>query len=312
MRASRGTVQRAASAAVAIMAASGLGLSAMAGGAGAAAPGPRICAGTPKVPGVLAAGTYRGAVVRGLCAVNAGHVHVIGTLLVTRGSAMIAAFGRNDKTHHGGSALTVTGDVIVGRGGTLVLGCKANPGGTGFPCVDDPSKNRPTLTSVGRVSGNIVETAPLGVIVHNSVIGGGVTETGGGGGLSCTPPKAGAFAKFNSPVYSDYEDSSLGGDLRITGLKSCWLGVARVKVQGSASFTNDGLADPDAIEIIANHIQKNLACSGNSSVWDSTETSMTGNFPRAAEPNMVNGTRSGQCVLATPTTKGGSSGPGAF
>jgi hypothetical protein len=115
-----------------------------------------------------------------------------------------------------------------------------------------------------------------------------------------------------SPVYSDYEDSSDHGNLNVTGLKSCWLGVARVNVHGNVGFTNNKLADPDAIEIIANHVGKNLSCAGNSSVWDSTETSMTANFPRAPEPDAVHGKRSGQCVLSTPVTMGGPSGPGPF
>ena len=75
---------------------------------------------------------------------------------------------------------------------------------------------------------------------------------------------------------------------------------------------NNKLGDPDAIEIEANHVGKNLSCQGNSSVWDSHELSMTSNFPRGPSPNTVHGKRSGQCVLATPTTMGGPSGPGAF
>jgi hypothetical protein len=110
----------------------------------------------------------------------------------------------------------------------------------------------------------------------------------------------------------DYEDSTVGGNLGVSGLTSCWLGVARVHVHGNLSFTNDKLADPDAIEILGNHVGKNLSCAGNSSMWDSSELSLTANFPRRPDPNTVTGTRSGQCVLSTPVTQGGSSGPGAF
>lgn len=168
------------------------------------------------------------------------------------------------------------------------------------------------LTSFGRVSGNMIENAPLGVVVHNSAIGGNIKETGGGGGLSCVPPTSGPFARFKSPVYSDYEDSSVGGSLAISGLRSCWLGVARVKVHGNLSFTNNKLGDPDAIEILSNRVGNDLSCRGNTSVWDSREKSMTANFPRLPEPNTVRGKRSGQCVLSTPTTIGGPSGPGLF
>jgi hypothetical protein len=198
---------------------------------------------------------------------------------------------------------------VVGRGATVVLGCN---GHADFPCVDDPNMKHPTLRSSTDVSGSLIENAPLGVLVHNSFIGGSVTQAGGGGGLSCAPPKSGAFSKLMSPVYSDYEDNSVGRNVSITALHSCYLGVIRNHVGGSMSFLNDKLGDPDAIEIESNHIRKNLACFGNSSVWNSHELSMTANFPRAPEPNTVGRKRSGQCVLSTPTTMGGPSGPGPF
>jgi hypothetical protein len=254
-------------------------------------------------------GLYRsGVVVKGACAAKAGNAHVIGNLIVTKGSVLAAAWGLNARTHKGGSSLTVTGSIVVNQGATAVLGC--NP--TESPCIDEPNMKHPTLQSSERVTGSLIENAPLAVLVHNTTIGGSVTQVGGGGGLSCAPPKTGLFAAVMSPVFSTYEDSSVGGNVTISGLKSCWLGMARVHVGGSASFINDQLGDPDAIEIVSNHIHKNLSCSGNSAVWDSHELSMTANFPRGAEPNTVGGKRSGQCTLSTPTTQGGHSGPGPF
>jgi hypothetical protein len=293
---------------VPLIAATGIAL-ASAGAVASMAPaaGPFLCKGSFGKPGVLK-GTYpNGAIVKGVCSVKNGKAHVIGTLTVTNGAAFAAAFGRKH------SSLTVTGDLVVGRGATVVLGCKANPDGSGFPCIDDPNAmTHPTLTSHGVVTGSLIENSPLGVIVHNSTIGGSIKETGGGGGLSCAPPTSGPFAKLMSPVFSDYEDSTVGGNVGISGLKSCYLAVIRVNVHGNLGFTNNTLGDPDAIEIEADHVGKNLACRGNSSVWDSHETSRTSNFPRAPQPNTVHGKRSGQCVLSTPTTMGGPSGPGAF
>ncbi len=272
-------------------------------------PKPHTCLGTSKSPGVLAGSYPSGVLVKGVCGVNAGPAHVFGTLTLGPGSALAAAFGLNHRTHHGGSSLTVTGDLVVGRGATLILGCRVVAGGAGFPCLDEPNQKKPTLTSAERVSGNLIENAPLGVVVHNSLIGGNVKETGGGGGVNCTP--SGPFKAFMSPVYSDYEDSSVGGNLGITGLKSCWLGVARVRVHGNLGFASNKLADPDAIEILANHVGKNLSCVGNSSVWDSFDLTMNP-YPRQADPNTVHGKRVGQCVLASPATAGGPSGPGPF
>jgi hypothetical protein len=217
----------------------------------------------------------------------------------------------------------VTGNVVVDAGGFAILGCKSNPDGTGIACIDDHAKP-PTLRSHATVSGNVIANSPIGILIHNTTIGGSVKETGGGGGLSCAPPKTGVFAAVKSPVYSDIEDSGIGGNVTITNVKSCWLGLARDTVGGSVTVSGNTMGDPDAIEILASHITKNLSCSGNSHpaasppgaepVWDSGETSMTPGviFPRKPEPNTVGGSRSGQCVTATPTTLGGPAGPGAF
>jgi len=290
---------------------------AAAGAAVAPAAGPYVCSGQFKTPGLLK-GTYPdGVIVKGVCAVKSGKAQVIGTLHVTKGAALAAAFG----AHH--SSLTVTGDVVVDKGGFVILGCKANPDGSGIPCLDDHAKV-PKLRSHTVVTGNVIANAPVGILIHNTAIGGNLKETRGGGGLSCNVPKSGVFAAVKSPVYSDVEDSSVGKNLAITGLNSCWLGLARDKVGGSVTISHNTMGDPDAIEILASHIKKNLACTGNGHpaaeppgaepVWDSTETSMTPGviYPRIAEPNSVGGTRSGQCTVATPTTLGGPSGPGAF
>ena len=97
-------------------------------------------------------------------------------------------------------------------------------------------------------------------------------------------------------------------------MHSCWLGMARIHLGGTATFLNNKFADPDAIEIIANQIRGDLLCTGNSMVWDSADISPTPGvlFPRAPEPNKVGGTRFGQCRLASPTSQGGPLGPGPF
>ena len=188
-----------------------------------------------------------------------------------------------------------------------MLGC--NP--RSFPCIDD-NQHKPKLSSADRISGDVIETAPLGVLIHNATIGHDFTATGGGGGLSCTTPKTGPFAQFKSPVYSALEDSSVSGDAAFTGLESCWLGMARVHVGGNASFIDDKLADPDAIEIVLNHVDKNLSCHKTTARSGTAPSRPKQHFPAYAQPNTVSGKRSGQCVLATPVTKGGPSGPGPF
>lgn len=274
-------------------------------------PGPprpitQTCTGTPEAPGVLA-GVYEGDVsIEGTCAVNGGQAVVYGELTLRPGATLLAAFALNDKTGSGSSGLNVVGDVQVKDGAALLLGCEPEH----FACFDDPEPHHPTLSSQDSISGSLRADDPLGVVVHSSTIGGEVSQTGGGGGLTCEP--SGPFAAFKVPVYSDYEDTHIHGDLEVSGLTSCWLGIARVHIDGSLQLTDNQLADPDAIEIIANRVERNLTCQQNSRVWDSSEESESSIFPRIPGPNTVLGMRSGQCELASPSTEGGPLGPGPF
>ncbi len=272
-------------------------------GAGAAAAGPRVpCTGDlgnfPAGVGVLS-GSYAGnVVVSGACAVVAGPTVVAGNLTVAPGSTLLAAFGSG--------SLTVEGNVFVQSGATLVLGCLPSS----FPCFDDPfTGGVPTLSSQGSVAGNLIASQPLAVIVHNSTIQGHVTENGGGGGTSCAPP-GGIFSVLGFPAYSDYEDNTIGGSLNVSGLDSCWLGMARDQVGGNMLLTQNQLADPDGAEVISNTVSGNLICQQNSMVWDSADLS-NDLYPRLWEPNTVDGQRIGQCLVAPAISQGGPS-PGSF
>jgi hypothetical protein len=272
----------------------------------AAGPATHICSGTPTSPGVLA-GTYEAVRVVGACEVNAGPARVEGNLTVAPGAVLVAAFGLNDTTGTGHSHLSVGGNLRVEPGATLVLGCDPQS----FSCIDDNQSN-PTLFSAGDVDGSLIAEQPLGVLVHNTRVGGSVAQHGGGGGFNCTP--AGIFTLFNSPVYSAYEDSWIHGSVSVTGLSSCWMGLARLHVGGNVRVINDQLADPDGPEILSNHISGNLSCFHNSTTWDSSESTFGQNtlYPRTPHPNTVLDDRQGQCVLASPATQGGPSGPGPF
>jgi hypothetical protein len=260
--------------------------------------GPTTCSGTVDAPGT-AAGTISGNLqVSGVCFVDAGPLVVNGNLTVQPGAALIAAFGTT------GSDVTVNGNVYVKSGAAAILGC--NPESS--PCFDDDPSN-PTLTVTATVSGNLTSSQALGVIVHNATVGGNVEQHGGGGGFNCDP--SGVFAAFGSPAFSTYEDSSVGGNLNISNVTSCWMGTARVDIGGNASYANNQPADPDAIEIVSNHIHGNLSCQGNSMVWDSGD--LTDDLlPRVPQLNTVDGKRSGRCVLSSPMSPGGPLGPGPF
>jgi hypothetical protein len=267
--------------------------------AGAATTGSSAtCSGTPSAPGVLK-GTHSSVVVKGACFVNAGPAVVNGDLTVSPGSALIAAFGMHN------SSLSVKGNIYVRAGATAVLGC--NP--SNFPCIDDPNPNQPTLSSHVTVGLDLRSNQPLGVIVHNFSVAGDLIQTGGGGGINCRPQ--GVFKLFQSPVYSAYEVGSVGGDVRISSVHSCWMGVVQLQIGNTMVMYRNRLADPDAIEILANNITGNLICRGNSRTWDSAETG-NGLFPRQPQPNTVGRNRKGQCVLSSPTKPGGQPGPGPF
>jgi hypothetical protein len=268
---------------------------------------PHVCSGTLSAPGVLKGAYPDGVVVKGLCVVNAGKAHVTGKLVVTNDSVLGAAFGK----HH--SSLTVTGNLVLNSRAVAILGCKANPNGTGQACIDDQSKH-PTLTSHERILGSIMANSALGLIVHNSSIGNDIKDVGGGGGANCAVPKSGIFASFHSPVFSDLEDSSVGGGVAVNGLRTCWIGLARDTVARYVTININKTADPDAIEVLANHIGKSLSCANNRHpgpqpkgtlpIWDSADAG-SGLYPRVSEPNTVGGSRSGQCVKASPIKLGG-------
>jgi len=277
----------------------------------ASATGAPLCVGTPTSPGVLA-GNYRSGVsIVGVCAVNGGAAVIHGTLTLTPGSALVAAFALNDLKGKGTSRLTVLGNIDVSKDATLILGCEPQF----FTCRDDPNAaTGGTLSSHGIVRGAIDEDQPLGVVLHASTVNGNIHENGGGGGVTCVPPTTGIWAVIGSPPYSDYEDTTVHGDVAVSGLNTCWTGLARDPISGNLELRNNQLADPDGIEVLANHVSGNLVCHGNSFVWDSSEAnfSQTGLYPRTPEPNTVNGSRIGQCVLASPATQGGPPGPGPF
>jgi hypothetical protein len=242
--------------------------------------GTHVCSGTLSSPGVLS-GTASDVVVRGACAVNSGPAVVRGDLTVTAGATLVAAFGQ------GNSSLAVKGDVRVGKDATLVLGCIP----TSFPCIDDPNPNAPTLSSHGVVKGDLTSISPLGVIVHNSTLRGDVTEVGGGGGVTCdTTP--GVFALFQSPAYSDYEDNTIAGDLRVIGLRSCWFGALRETVRGDVVYAGNRFADPDASEVNSNVIRGDMSCFANVPAVQFGDASN-------GVSNQVRGFASGECSFHT-------------
>jgi hypothetical protein len=274
----------------------------LASGPAAAAGRPQTCSGVfnsgfPTGAGVLS-GTYTGNVtISGTCVVDAGPAVVDGNLTLLPGSTLVTAFSGE------GSSLTVNGNTLVQDGATLLLGCRTTGA---VPCLDDP-----TTPSHDTLSGNLIATQPLAVIVHNTTIQGHVSEHGGGGGATCGA-MPGVFSILKFPVYSDYAADSIAGGLDVSGLDTCFLGIESDQIGGNLLVLNNQNADPDGVEILTDTISGNLVCEQNSMVWDSgDQPPQFLLYPRTWRPDTVNGQRVGQCVVAPALTLGGPS-PGTF
>ncbi len=278
-----------------------LGLLACLGAAFAATAGPAsaagnaTCSGTELSPGTLA-GTYGNVTINGVCQVNGGPATVRNNLTITPGSALIAAFAQNDLTGTGSSSLTVDGNLTVQTGAVLVMGCEPDF----FPCFDDPNAGTGgTLTSSSTVQRNLASSNPAGVIVHATTIDGNLTESGGGGGLDPN-------CSFD---YVDYEDNVIGGNLAITGVQTCWLGMLRNKVAKNLTANNNTTLFPNGNELVSNTVARNISCVG-----DSPAPQFNGSSPgaTASSPNTVGHNASGQCgfdVLQPDPQSGGTLTP---
>jgi hypothetical protein len=254
---------------------------------------PAMCSGTDAAPGQLT-GTYpTGVIIWGDCWINAGVAQVDGNLTIAPGATLNGDFALNDQNHGvGTSALYVTGNIYIEGNGTLILGCE--PGHN--TCADSTS-----LNTLDVVSGSVLSSDPLGVVIHHSIIGGNFTELGGGGGLSCAPPAGGGFAFLQSPVYSDLEDNWINGDVTLAGLRTCWNGFLRNYIGGDVANLDNAYADPDANEVLANDIEGDVACAGNSPVVQYGDS--------GSSPNKVLGSASGECSFFSYQPNPAPSGP---
>jgi hypothetical protein len=262
-------------------------------------PPPNTCTGSLAVPGVLA-GTYKGDVtITGYCVVDGGRALITGDLTLAPGAALNATFALNDVAGSGTSSLLVRGDIKLGSGATLAMGCEP----IHSPCTDDPNAGTGgTLRGSNAVDGSLIAKGALGVLVHASRIKGSVRQTSGGGGLSCAPPTTGIFSLFGSPVFSDYEDNNISGSLRVLGIQSCYFGALRNKVHQNLTYNNNTLGDPDGSEVTSNVVLQDIGCSRNIPAVQFGDATM-------GAPNKVAQHASGQCSFKTLQPNPAPSGP---
>ena len=198
--------------------------------------------------GSIASGVYSNLNIAGTCFANAGSVTVQHNLTVLPGGNLVAISG--------GSDVAVGGHLDVHENGVLILGCEP----IHFICANDPDQTVGSLKTTDTVGGSLTAQNALAVIIHATTIGHNVSLIGGGGGVSCIPSPA----VGGGPPFSDFEDMTIGGNLTITGLRSCFLGVFRVIVTQNFKLNGSLNADPDGNELADNSIAHNLNCNGNS------------------------------------------------
>jgi len=231
--------------------------------------------------GSVAAGTYASLTITGFCSVDSGNVTVQHDLVLAPNAGL-------DATHFG-SNLNVGGNLIVETGGFLGLGC----GPEGAPCgTTNPADA--TNDTIGR---NLLADGALAMIVHHTRFNGNVVQTGGGGGVNCQ-----SLLSF-PPAFTTYEDNSIGGNVIVDGLRTCWDGFFRNNVGGNVNWDNnvtwDGTpettfqdtilhGDEDGNEITTNTISGNLNCFGN---FPAIQFGDSGGIP-----NTVAGKVHGQCT----------------
>ena len=251
--------------------------------------------------GIVPPGTYSSLLITGVCYAPAGTVLVKGNLTVAPGALLDGAASLGDPVASPVLPATVVvgGNVTVGRGAVLVLGCSPAGGCEGV--------------TYDRIGGNLTAIKAQAVLMQAVSIGGNVTVLGGGGGVLGGPPKSGGCFAAPSPApwsedpalsrgpngtpqYTDFEDSTVGGNLSVIGVRTCFLASFRDRVGGSITFAANATSDPDGMELGSNLVGGNLACFANVPAAQFGDS--------FAAPNMVHGSALGECgfnvVLRNP------------
>lgn len=258
--------------------------------------------------GNIPAGTYSSMIITGVCYMPAGKVVIRDNLTVAPG-ALLDAVTPGDPPANPllPATVLVGGNVRVGRGAVLALGCS-------------PSQGCHAVTP-DRIGGSVTATGALAVVFHAVSVRGSVFVLGGGGGAA---GGAGSGACFTSPIpapwsqdpalsnpttgspqFTDFEDGSIGGSLVVAGVKTCWLGSFRNQVGGSVTFAGDVTSDPDGMEVGSNLAGGSMICLANDPAVQYGDS--------GAAPNMVGRFAAGQCgfnvVLPNPAPEA-MEGPG--
>jgi hypothetical protein len=223
--------------------------------------------------GIIPAGTYSSIIVKGVCYMPAGTV-VIRHDLIIGPKALLDAVTPGDPPGNAQLPATVLvgGNVKVGKGAVLLLGCSPDQGCNGGVNYD-------------RIGGSLTGVGDLGIVVHSASIRGNVTLLGGGGGVAGDPASGACFdlmanpppAPWSadpalnppgnpsnaSPVFSDFEDTTIGGSYTVVGVHTCWLGTFRDTIGGNTTLVGNKTSDPDGNEVTTDRTGGNMVCLSN-------------------------------------------------
>lgn len=204
----------------------------------APSPAPYVCSG-----GAIASGSYSSLTVKGDCRVAAdAMVLVSGNVTVLAGAALDAQSAP--------VTVTVKGNVTAAKGSFVGLGCQspADTGNSAHPCAENP-QGRSDIA----VGGNVTLNAPFAVMLNGIDVDKNVTVTGGG-----------------SPVPWTVKNSTIGGDLTMTGVTTDWLGINFNTIAGNVTLTGLTFTGTDDASgsgandlfVVRNRIDRSLTCVG--------------------------------------------------
>jgi hypothetical protein len=210
--------------------------------------------------GNIKSGTYRSLRVVGFCTIPDGRTVIVRGNLVVAGNAIL------DSIHLG--TVRVRDDLVVGRHAVLGFGCAPSAG-----C---------SATSSDVIGGSLRSYRAAALLIHGNTIRHNIVIRRGGGSMNCA-----STALFGGPYFLAVEDNAIGGNIRISGVRSCWIGFIRDHVGGSVSVFNNRFGDPDAMEIVTNTIAGNLSCFNNDPHAHFGDS--------GGSPNVVGGVKRGEC-----------------
>ena len=241
-----------------------------------AAPSPGVC-----TSGSILAGTYSSLVVNGVCVVDAGMVNVTSGITIKPGAALFADYAASD--------LHVKGNVTVGNGAVLVLGCAP----TNAACSNDPSPAHPTLATHHSVGGKVTVSDGTLVRINSTNIKGDLAVVGGGNPCVTVSraPSAGLTDVGGDLCVSAFEDNNVGGSVTIKNVSAGWIGFIRNQVVGTVTYAGNTSSSALGNEIVGNKVGGDLRCQNN------LPAPQAGTAPGG--PNLVAGTRTGQCAATS-------------